>query len=517
MKRRIVSLVLAAGMISALLGGCGGTESSSGTETGSSAAAEETDSDTLDLDTEITIKMTNSGGVVDDADRIEELINEITEEEIGVTVDIEWVDIGTYMEQINLMFSSQETCDLIMLMPTMYSSALNQNELMDITEYLDEYGQDIIDISGEYLDAFTYYEGIYGIPVTREKGGYAWVDMRLDILEELDLVEEAESMTCWTDYYELLAKVAEAYPDITPCYVSSANQVGASLDGVYYIADEDWSDAIALDNLGDSNNLVYVDEDGNVQSYYTSDLFYNSALRALDLFETGYVNTDAATNTDGGTVQCKNGQCFSWIASGESDNELTTSMNSEYEMLCVPIMQYFATTYTTTRWGFAVPYTAENPEAAVAFMNLLYTDSDLANLFVWGEEGVDWELNDEGFAQYVEGTDSSSYHSVTWATGSVLDLTPWEGGLTLEETEEVVENEEFSEYLGFVADTSDVEQEVTSCVNVVNEYYDALFSGVAGDETESMFQEMSEKLEAAGINDIVESYQTQLDEWLAEQ
>ena len=517
MKRKVVSGLLAAALAAALLAGCGGTESSSGTEADSttSTASEE---GSVNLNAEITIKMCNSGGVVDDADRIEELINEITSESIGVTVDIEWISIGDYAEQTNLMFSSQEVCDLMMITPmNSFGTLINQDELMDISAYLEEYGQDIIDISGELLDAFTTGDAVYGIPVNREKAGSLWLNMRKDILEELDLLEEAEALDSWTDYYALLEKVQEAYPDMTMCYVSSANNIGAFLDGVAYTADDDWANAYSLDNLGDSNNLIYVDEDGNVASYYSSDAFYDCVERALDLYNTGYVNTDATTTSEDGVVMCKNGQVFSWISGGESDNESTTSLNAGYDMISVPIVDYTATTYLSTIWCFGVPYTSEEPEAAVAFMNELYTNSDLANLFVWGEEGVDWETNEEGYATYVDGADSASYHSVTWATGNVLAITPWENGISVEEEAEILENTEYSEYLGFFADTEELEQTITSCVNVVNEYRDALFAGASGDNTESLYQELCDKLDAAGIQDIVDSYQEQLDAWLAEQ
>ena len=516
MKRKVISGLLVAAMASALLAGCGGTESSSGTESDSSTASGE--SGEVNLDAEISVKMCNTGCVVDDADRIEELINEITSESIGVTVDIEWISIGDYSEQINLMFSSQEACDLIMVTPmNTLSSMVNQDELMDISDYLDTYGQDIQEIAATYLTAYTSGDAVYGMPVYREKAGVLWLNMRKDILEELDLVEEAEAIDSWSDYYALLEKVQEAYPDMTMSYTASANNVGTFLDAAVYTAEDDWSEAYSLDNLGDSNNLVYVDEDGNVASYYTSELFYNSAVRAVDLYNTGYVNTDATTVTNDGVVQCKNGQCFSWIGGGESDNEATASLNSGYDILSVGITEETATTQLVTLWGFAVPYSSENPEAAVAFMNELYTNSELANLFVWGEEGVDWETTEDGYAAYVDGSDSSGYHSVTWATGNALLLTPWENSATVEDQEEVIANEVYSEYLGFLADTSELEQTITSCVNVVNEYRDTLYAGASGDNTDSLFEEMCDKLEAAGIQDIVDAYQEQLDAWLAEQ
>ena len=517
MKRNVLSLLLTAGLAAGLLAGCGGTESSSGEESADSSVSG-TESESVDLDAEISVKMCNTGCVLDDADRIEELINEISSERIGVTVDIEWISLGDYAEQVNLMFSSQEICDLMMITPmNSYSSMINQNELMDISEYLEEYGQDIVEISGDLMNAFSIGDGIYGIPVNRDKSAYCWVNMRADILEELGLYEEAEAMDSWSDYYAILEQVQEAYPDMTMCYVSAENNTGAFVDGIYYTAEDDWSEAYGLDSLGDSNYLVYLDEDGNVASYYTSDVFYSCVERAVDLYQTGFVNSDATTVTDDGSVQMKNGQAFSSIGGGESDNQATQTLNCGYDILSVAICSSVATTYTSTIWCFGVPYTAEEPEAAVAFMNLLYTDSDLANLWVWGEEGVDWETNDEGYAVYVDDSGSSSYHCVTWGTGNALALTPWEGSLTVEEQTELLETQEYAETLGFVADTSDLEQTITSCVNVVNEYRDALYAGVSGDDTESLYQEMCEKLEAAGIQDIVDTYQEQLDEWYAKQ
>ena len=515
MKRKVISGLLVAAMASALLAGCGGTESSSGTEADSSTASGE--SGEIDLDAEIKIKMCNTGCVVDDADRIEELINEITSESIGVTVDIEWISIGDYAEQTNLMFSSQEVCDLMMVTPTSsYTSLVNQDELMDISGYLETYGQDIVEIAGDLMEGVTSGDAVYAIPVNRDKSSSLWLNMRLDILEELDLVEEAEALDSWSDYYALLEKVQEAYPDMTMCYVSSQNNVGSFYDGVYYTGEDDWSESYGIDNLGDNNNLVYVDADGNVASYYTSDVFYQNILLAQELYETGYVNSDATTITDDGVVQCKNGQCFSWIGGGETDNQATATLNSGYDILCVEMTEGIATTYSATIWCFGVPYTAEEPEAAVAFMNELYTNSELANLFVWGEEGVDWETTDDGYAAYVDDSESSSYHSVTWATGNALMLTPWEGSMTVDEQAEILANQEYSQYLGFIADTDEIEQTMTSCVNVINEYRDALFAGVSGDNTDSLFQEMCDKLEAAGIQEVVDAYQTQLDEWLAQ-
>ncbi len=523
MKKRLLSLALVAGLAASLLAGCG----SSGTEAASdntNATATSADSEAADAEsattvdfggTEIKIKMIDVGCVLDDADRIEEAINEYTSEHLGLTVDIEWIGIGEYGTQLNLMFSSQESCDIVMCTPMLsYTAMKNQNELTDISEYLEQYGQAIL-ANDTFLGAYTDGDGVYGIPTNRDKSGFFYVDMQKDILDELGLTEKAESMTTWAEFYEILDAVAEAYPDINLIHAAAANNCSCFQVATYTTASDDWSDASALDNLGDSYNLIYVDENGNVASYYQSDIFAADVARSTEIFSLGYYNLDAATNTDDTSVALKNGD-FCAIGGGESDNQASKTASTGSEILSVVISESVVTEYTATIWGFVVPITSENPDAAVAFMNELYSSSELANLFVWGQEGIDYEVNEDGYATYVSGTDSSSYHTQTWLTGNALLLTPWEGSLSVEEQTTLIENTETSQYIGFTLDTTDLENTITACVNVVNEYYSALVVGAASDP-DAMIAEMSERLDAAGINDLVAAYQEQLDAWLANQ
>ena len=69
-----------------------------------------------------------------------------------------------------------------------------------------------------------------------------------------------------------------------------------------------------------------------------------------------------------------------------------------------------------------------------------------------------------------------------------------------------------SKGVGFCFDTSNVTNEYTACVNVMDKYYAALLCGSMDvDETLPKFRE---ELEAAGINDVIAEKQAQLDEFL---
>ena len=70
--------------------------------------------------------------------------------------------------------------------------------------------------------------------------------------------------------------------------------------------------------------------------------------------------------------------------------------------------------------------------------------------------------------------------------------------------------------MGFAADTDDVTNETTACFQIIEQYRKQLASGSSGD-WEGTLAEMNEKLQVNGIDKIVDTYQTQLDAWIAEQ
>ena len=79
-------------------------------------------------------------------DRIEAAVNEMMKEKINVTADFQWYDASTYATQIPMMIQSGEQMDVIMYTPVPaagYSSFMSQNQLMDISEQIEAYGQDI--------------------------------------------------------------------------------------------------------------------------------------------------------------------------------------------------------------------------------------------------------------------------------------------------------------------------------------------------------------------------------------
>ena len=76
---------------------------------------------------------------------------------------------------------------------------------------------------------------------------------------------------------------------------------------------------------------------------------------------------------------------------------------------------------------------------------------------------------------------------------------------------------ERSKYFGFQIDNTGLENTLTACYNVEQQYAAALNSGSTGKDWETSLEEFQSALKQAGIDDLVAAYQEQLDAWLAQQ
>ena len=454
-------------------------------------------------------------------DPIVEAINGITEEEIGVHVDIEFYDPGAYATQIPMEIQANSKLDLLMYTPipgSGYLSFRNQGQLQDISGLIDEYGQDIKDALGDLLLGTTDPDGsIYGVPSYRVLGSSLYIIMRTDVLEELGLLEKAENMTTWTEYEEILKEVVDKtdYAGVGNCDVNGSTIAVSP----YFTGDDEFANNTGFDSLGDTTSLIASNKDGQVLSYYNSEDYRKEVERAQKWYDEGLIYKDAAVAQEYNVNLIKAGTVFSTLSAAELGGEELSEAICGFDLTYVKVCDSVCGSDTTHKFGFAVPINATDPEAAVQFLNLLFINSDLQNMLAWGLEGRDW-VEKDGEAVYPEGVDSDSvqFHMGDYLNGNQFITIPWEGsGADFREVQkEFQKGLVFSPYMGFNADTSEVTNESTSCFGIIEQYRKQLSSGSSGD-WEGVFNEMNEKLEAAGINTLVETYQTQLDAWQAEQ
>ena len=513
MKKRILALLMTAIMAAGVLAGCGsgsGDQDSGQDQSGGSEEASE------GVDEIVFAYMTqNNIPEADDLERIENLINEYTEEKINTRVDLVLFSNADYVNQVNLMLASGEPLDIFQAYNTSHLKYIQDGTALDITDYLDDELSETRDIiyddflNPTTVDGRTY--GILNMGSNYVPGGFTY---RSDIVEELGI--DMSQVTSPEDLTDVFAQVLEAYPDMVIIDPNRANALFESYLGKI----------ACIDPLGDNianpvSGVAYQDDATVVNMYETSD-FIDLCNLTHSWYEAGYYASDAATTTATTAELLMSGNCFgTFCGLGNPKIAQQYTTNYGYPFENVQISDSLVWAGDSNAW--MVNSNSEAPSAACKFLNLLYTDEYIDNLLVYGEEGVDYVLNEDGFAVAPEGytdlnsvayTNNMNYYfwGNKWLTYPVV------GGLTGEEKEQNMQENydgQLSNYYGFLYDYSDLQAEYTACTNIVEEYKKALWVGAL--DVEATLDELNERLYSAGLDKLMEAKQTQLDEWIAGQ
>ena len=452
---------------------------------------------------------------------IEDAVNEIIEDEIDVHANISWYDAATYGTQIPMQIQAGEKLDLIMYTPVpgaSYVSYRAANQLLDISEYLEEEGQDLLELEGDLIKGTSFGDAVYGVTnyIVLRSGQVVFV--RKDLADAAGVTEDIQNATTWTELGEAAKKIAETSGKTG--FVNTDAEGTVLYPRPYMAHGDEFSGAYWYDGIGDGYNMVLADpETDTVLSYYETEDFKEMAARSAQWYQDGIIYKDAQTTQDYSDTLVKAGSGFAEIRAAEVGSLEASQAATGYELITKDITYSKIGTSSTTKFGYAVPVTATEPEAAVRYLNFLFLSEDLNNILSWGVEGVNWERNEDGMATYPEGVDADNvgYHTSDFLYGNRNITIPWEGDSTdiREQQQKSLEEAEVSKYMGFTVDNTGLENIVTACHDVCNQYHPQLDSGAASD-WEAVYAEFIDKLKAAGIDQLIEAYQGQLDAWLAE-
>ncbi len=528
MKKKVLAAILAVAMAGLSLTGCGsdaGSSSSSGgqaqTESGGQgeegAESEDATQESAEVEKIVFAYMTqNNIPEAADLQRIEDLINAYTKEKINTEVELLVFSNADYMNQVNLLLASGEQVDIFAAQGTSRLPYIKDGTALDITDYLDnelrETKEIIYDnfLKPTTVDGRTY--GILNMGSNYVPGGFTY---RTDIVEELGIdmnkVQRPEDLT------EVFATVKAAYPDMTIIDPNRANALFESYLGKI----------ARIDPLGDDitytvSGVAYVDGDKEVVNMYETQDFIDLCNLTRSWYKEGYFASDAATTTATTAELLMSGNCFGTFC-GLGNPKIAAQYTTNYGHPFDNVVISDSMIWASTNGGWMINSSTKSPSAACKFLNLLYTDSYVDNLLVYGEEGVDYVLNEDGCAIAPEGyTDLNSvkytcnmnyyYWGNKWITHPVV------GGVIGEELKELTQRNydgEVSTCYGFMFDYSDLQAEYTACINIINEYKKALWVG-ATDVTQTL-DELNQRLKAAGMEKLIEEKQKQLDEWVSSQ
>ena len=500
MKKRILAAMLTMAMVMSMTA-CGNSEAG-----GSKDSAKNNGNG----DESYTVTMVLNGSTQPDEERIEQKINEILEPELNADLDIVVLPWASASQQLQLMLSGDEKIDVFYTQATNAVQYMNAGQIVDMSELIDKYGTNIKQIYGEDIAKINQIDGfVYGVPNQIERGSIPAVFMRKDLVEKYNI--DTAQIKEPKDLENIFATVKAGEPDMTMLY--SINDGDTPVTRLF-----------RGDNLSDNNYLgVLMDQTNStkLENFFATDWFKDTTTMLYNWYQKGYISQDAGTNTENWRTVCKAGNLFSLFFAYHPGTPVEFESSTGYEFEIVPF--YNEPIINSSSYNgvtFSIAQNSENPEKTMEVLDYIYGSSEIMNLLNWGEQDKDYVIEDadNGVINFPEGitSDNAGYNlNLGWELPNQFIAYKWTGSdpKLWEKMEEFNGSAKSSKAVGFLFDSSNYSSEIAALSNIVKQYSGALYSG-SGDPDE-LIPELLEALDDAGINEVIQAKQEQLDAFLA--
>ena len=461
--------------------------------------------------TDITYAFVTFNNVPSDTAPVEKAIDAITEKAINVRVHLKLYSVSNYQQQMTLMVSSGQSLDLFHTLGDL-NQYISGNEIIPLDSLLDKYGGNIKStVSSEFLKCTSAKDKLYAIPCYRGVAIAPAFAYRADILEEIGV--SSDNIKSVNDLDAVFAKVKAKYPNMSPIAPCNSGDIG-TLDTI-----------TDVDSLTDNQFLrtgVLVGDNTKVVNYYETSEVKTLLNLAHSWYNKGYIAKDAATTTTLAAQAIAAGQAFSYIAEyagKESAAQISAQTGKNIGM--VRIGEPYVATDNVNTISWVIPTSSKNAEAAMKFLDLTYSNKDVLNTLLYGIEGEDYTKVDSDHVAYPSGKSAQNVSYTAALSCGLLGnefndyLLEGQSAADLKLMAKENKTASRSKAFGFTFDSGSVKTQYSTVNNVLNQYLPGLRCGSLDPETQ--LSKLNEDLKEAGIDDIIQAKQSQLDDWLKEQ
>lgn len=532
MKRKLMSLLCAAAMLTAMLSGCG---DSSNTGSESSSQAQQESSDTAQTGEEGTAGEEAGeleyvelnwfiGSNSKDADLIQAALDEYFLEKLNCKVTLNIISSGEYAEVISTKLMSGEEIDLCTLISSVpYVSYASMGALYPIDTLWDEYGTNVKGLFSDGVwDSLEINDHVYAVPTLKDNAyiiGYIYNDT---LATELGLDMENTGWSSFMDIEDILMQAKELRDEKHPEWAGKPLLGGNNSDFPYYFAVERFtnSNSLAVCNIP-GKEVVPENGTDTVYNFYETDAFREMCLLKQRLMEAGILAYDYSTlETDARfepSTLVSGSWGYTWIAENLFGDAYTSKL--------VVFDDTWTDSNNFTTAATAIGANSRNPERAMMVMDLLNSDPYVATLMRFGVEGEHWEYDENGKMQLANrNADPSNPGWLEWYGVAYGNLTIVNGPesyvgpdrVMLERMAEYNNEAILAAHMGFVLDTANIANEISACSNVISEYNYLLLGQLESqDAVNKAVDDFVAKLKENGSEKIVAEVQAQVDAWAA--
>ena len=452
---------------------------------------------------ELNIAYPIFGSVPKDLPVVQDSINKIAQQKINATVKLTPISFGNWEQQVNLMLSSNEKLDLMVVTSSLYSSLVAKGQIIALDKLLEAQGQGIKQsMDPAYLNAVKIGGSTYAVPTIRDFAASQGLTMRKDLVEKYQI--DVSKIHTLDDVEAALKLIKEKEQDLTPLVPGN---IGRTMLDSYR-----W-----FDMLGDSMGVLpNYDNNLKVVNLYETQEYAQFVQKMRNWYTSGLILKDAATNKTSQFDLLKSNRGFAYFSNMKPGFEEQESKSSGVPVVTANLVKPVSTTTNVTSIMWGVPVNSKMPEKAMEFLNLMYTDKDIVNLFDWGVADKHYVVKSGNVIDFPQGVDAKT-------SGYSLNMGYLFGNQFLsyvfngEDSNIWKKMDDFnksaikSKALGFTFDATSVKTEYAAVSNVITQYKLPLETGSV--DPDKILPEFISKLKSAGIDKIIAEKQKQLDEW----
>lgn len=434
-------------------------------------------------------------------------VNEYIQEKIGVKLNIRKVGWSEYNQKLQVLMQTGDPWDLCFTSSWTndYLQNAQKGVFLQLDDLLKKQGKQMYDqMDVRFWEAAKVGGKIYGVPSEKEIGNCpVWVFTKEYVdkynipYEEIHALEDLEP---W------LALIKEKEPGVIPLYLT-----------------KDFTAPTYMDKICDPLGIEYDDTSLKVKNVFETEKMQSVLTTMRRYYLSGYINKDASVASDDKAVRR-----FVTKGDGQPYAELIWGKDLGYEVVVSQIMDTKITNASARGAMTAVNQHSRHPEKAVELLNLIHTDEYLRNLLNYGIEGVHWDkfVPDAKEVQAAKGkayvydfkiklreNAVKDYSVPYWVQGGlfntyVLDNEPLDKWAAVREFNDASQK---APSFGFDFNLETVSVQAASFRNVLDEFGKALYTGSV--DPKEYLPQLQKKLETAGIQDVMDEMQRQIDNW----
>lgn len=447
------------------------------------------------------------GDLQKDSKLVLEEVNKYTREQIGVELKINYVGWGDYNQKMQVVINTGDKWDLCFSASWTndYLQNANKGAFLGIDDLFQNQGKELYDsIDPSFLEAAKVNGVTYGVPHEKEMAIMPMWVFSKEYVDKYDIpykdLHTLEDLEPW------LKVISENEPNVVPLYLI-----------------KDFTAPTYMDKIVDPVGIEYGDDSFKVQNVFETEKMLSTLDTLRRYYEAGYINQDAAITSDDKSVKR-----FVTKGDGQPYAELIWSKDLGYDVVSSEIMDGVVTTSSARGSLTAINSNSDHPEKAMELLNLINTDEYLRNLLNYGIEDVHYTkiaITDEEKAEFAGKPyimdykvqlipeNHKNYSVPYWVQGGlfntyVTDKEPIDKWATFKEYND---NAVMAPTFGFDFDITPVATQVAGFRNILDEFGKPLYTGSV-DPAEYVPQVLA-KLDATGVNKVIEEMQRQVDEW----